>query len=229
MRTPGRSRRCVALLTALALLAGCSARRPSVSTARSDYMEASAPTVEGTNTRLQGAALGALAGAALGAIAGAALGGGNAAGLGAAIGGGVGTAAGLGYAEKVVRDRQAYANASAYLAARGEALNGQIAAARRFNETLDTELGAARADQRSVEAAIEDAGQVRSQMRQDIERETSAVAESRGEGVPAGELALHEQRIGQLQAEETRLTAHLARLTDSPPTGTIEIERGASR
>lgn len=191
--------------------AGCSARR-STTQARDAYLETPDTTVEGTKTRVQGALLGAAAGAALGAIVSLALGV-DATGVGAAIGGGIGTAAGLILAENVVRERQHYADASAYLTARRKALESRIDAARDFNDALDRELEALEADRRKTEQVIADSELVLEAMEREIRAEQEALVEARREGVSREDVASQEERIGLLKLERLRLIAHIETLT----------------
>jgi uncharacterized protein YcfJ len=209
-----RRHRKVLLGLAIALtLTACSTHRTPIAAARDDYLKVSAPAVEGAKTRAQGAVIGALVGAAIAVAVSAALGV-DVTPLAPAVGAGVGTLVGIAYAEHVVHERQAYANASAYLAARRAALSSHIAAAHKFNTVLDHELTSLATDHTQTESAIDDADKVRQRLREEIEREEDALTKSRQEGVSEGDVSQQEQRINDLRAEESRLATHLDRLSD---------------
>jgi len=59
-------------------------------------------------------------------------------------------------------------------------------------------------------------------MRQQIALEEEVLAQTRREGAKQVDLARQEQRLGDLQAEERRLAAHLDRLSGSLPATPVE-------
>lgn len=213
------------LSVALSLTTACSARQPTISEAKDVYLEASAPPVEGTKTRVAGALLGALVGAALGAALGAAGGGSSTAmATGVTAGVALGTGAGVAYAETVIKERQEYADASAYLTAYGLALDAQVKNARDFNDVLGNELTMVTVRGEDIDAAIRDAEEVRAKIDEQIGLQKQALEKARGENVDEGVASGQEARIVQLEAEETRLAAHIDRLSALRSSAPVETE-----
>jgi hypothetical protein len=208
------------LLLVMIFMNGC-AHRTRIAEARDDYLEVSAPPVEGGKTRAQGLLIGAAIGAVLGVLLSLALGI-DVTGLAAGIGSGVGAAAGIAYAEYVIRERQKYADASAYLAARAAVLDSHIEAARNFNGILAGEMGSLRTDQEKLDAAIDDAERVAERMRVELAVQRETLEQARRDRVPDGELSQQEMRIDLLRAEESRLAAHIERLSDIKDSGPVE-------
>lgn len=166
-------------------------------------------------TYLQGAVVGAVLGAGTGAIIGNQSNNKNGALVGALVGTGVGALGGLLYAKHVVNQRQAYANAAAYLKACTKIAREQKNAAEKYNSTLAQRTNAVRANSKVVSGTIQDSKVVLARLKQEIELQESALTQAQQEKVSGEYAAAQSSQINALKAEQRRLEAHIERLSQN--------------
>jgi len=165
-------------------------------------------------TYLQGAALGALGGAGAGAIIGNQTNNDRGAEIGAIIGGVGGAFAGLAYAQHVVQQRQYYQDAASYLTDCTRVAENRRSNVEKYNSTLSSRTASIRKDQQMIRGTIQDSNQVLAQLREETQRQETALAQARSEGVSSSLIRKHEKKISALKAEERRLVAQVENLSD---------------
>lgn len=192
----------------LASLSSCSITRhdPQVNSAKHAYLQT-------RKTYVQGAAMGAVLGAGPGAVIGRQIGNKSGGFSGAIIGAAVGGIGGLAYANHVVKQRQAFATAAAYLQACTEAARAERAAAASYNATLTRRITAVRGDSEVVSATIQDSKVVLARLKQEIDLQESVLSTVREAAVSNQYLTAQAVQIGALKAEQKRLETSIERLS----------------
>jgi hypothetical protein len=201
MKTPIR-------FTAILLLAGVALSSCAPVAHDSQVVTAKEKVFSTKKTYLQGAAAGALVGAGLGAALNE-----NDRGGGALVGGLIGLGVGTLYANHVVKQRQAYRNASDYLTACTGIAEGQRDSAGHYNATLSNRISAIEKEDAMVRGTIKDSNEVKDRLTEEIDLQKKALTQAQNEKASSSTIRKQENKIKALEHEKRNLVATIERLS----------------